>query len=812
MRRLLVLAAMLVTTSAHAERAARRNMPTLVRGGPGQLSMQLAFDGKPTAAVCTTPSQCDGAPPRPLPLREPFASQGVMSGLTTAVALDNGRQVMVLTFGDGSQGRLVAIVAAPLATSSEREALVLWQGVASLNEDTRAPNAVETRALGQGRFQIVVGERRDDIGLCGNRPTLISPRVLDPADMTMKAAKIPRLSDDVRASAKRLVAERRSSDRPRPLAQLLTATGATSAVGAPGAAVDGDLETTWSEGRSGDGRGELLTMRVPKDVAITSLSLAPRPKTREIDGGAAPKKIFVTTDDEVFELLLPEDGWQHPGAFYDVKLPAPVSTSCLAVVLDESYAPSTTKAPVVSIAELEARTSFDEGGDPKSLVAALAGGDRRAKAAAAVLMRGGPAAQRAVAEGYASLDDQGRLLALDVVDQQGCEAASPLYVRALGGTFEPEVIHARTRIERCRRAAVPALIAAVSDPAHPARFPSIDELSLIAPGDAVIALAPLVVADDAALRRKAREGFTRAVGTPRASEALARALSSTTLPPLARLHVLRLASARLADDPVRAEASSALAKAATDPASKYLLLPAAATLARAGDEAALSLLRGTLTDPLPWLRAAGARAAATVPALVPAVSALAADAEPRVREAVATGADAAHLGALAADEWTFVRTAAYVSVGTAPPDPALDAMLAARLGVEVAPAALVRAIDAAAARDLKAAAPRLRELALDLKRSLDVRARAIAALGRTCDRDAVELLGDVAKKGASASSAGDDQILASAAIAALGRLHPADLATRLASLSGQGASLMVKNASRAAAADDDVCRLGVAPK
>lgn len=803
MRRALGLAVVLFAGSASAERMPARTTID-VPGGPGQLSLTVGIVGAPVAAACATP-RCDLSAAKPLAIREPFASQG-LTVVREPVTLENGRRALVLAYGSRDKGQLIVVLAAPLSSAVDHGPVVLWQGMGDPDAPASSPNVVEIRALDHGRSQIVIGERLDGIGLCGKRQTLLSPRVLDPVDLTLKAAKIARFDGDERSRAKRLIAERRAGERAKPIAQLLTATGASSAVGAPAAAVDGDLETTWSEGRSGDGKGELLTMRVPKDVAITSLSIAPRPRSREIEGGAAPRKLFVATDDDLFELVLPEDGWQHPGAFYDVKLPAPVTTSCLSVVLDESYAAASAKAPVVTIAEVEARTAFDEGGDLKSLVASLDGGDRGARAAAAMLMRGGLAAQRAVAEGYASLGDQGRLLALDVVDQQGCEAASTLYVRALGGTFEPEGIHARTRIERCRRAAVPALIAAVGDPAHPARLPAADELSLIAPGDAVVALAPLIASDDAVLRRKAREAFTRAVGTPRAAEALARLLSSDTLAPAARVHVLRLAAPRLADEPVRVAASRALATAATDPATRYLLLSSAATLARAGDEPALASLRTTLADPLPWLRAAGARAAASVPALVPTVSALAGDAEPRVREAVATGADSAHLPALAADEWTFVRAAAYGAVSAAPPDAALDAMLVARLGVESAPPALVRALEAIATRSVKSAAPRLRELAVDGKRTLDVRARAITALGRTCDRGALDLLAGVAGKGASASAPGDDQILATVAIAALGRLHPADLPARLARLGGEGISLMTKSAARAAAADEDVCR------
>ena len=807
----LALVALVAAKSAGAEMAAPpRTEIVHAPAGGGQLALSIRADagGAVVAATCAA-SPCSFADAKPVSLPEAFAKPNAGRRAIGPILLERGRHAVVLeTFDAGHTTALYTVIVAPLATATDRAPMVAWQGIADLDVAARAPNVLQIRSLVGPARQLVVGERRDDIGLCGGRLALLAPRVLDASDLTFKAAKLMRLTDDELGKASRLVAERRGATRAEPLGRLLTVTGASSAIGSPAAIADGDLETTWSEARGGDGRGEFVTFRVSKDVPLTAMSFVPRPRSREVEGGAAPKRLLVATDDALFAIVLPEDGWQHPGTRYDVRFPIPIATSCVAIVLEEAYVDAGAKSVAVTLAEVEATSAFDEDGDLRSLVGTLSGGDRRARGAAAVLMRGGSNALVAVTEGYSSLDDPGRMLALDVVDQAPCAAAAPLYVRALGGTFEAEVTHARTRIERCRRAAVPALLAALADPAHPARLLAADELSLIAPDDATLALAPLVVADDAKLRKKAREALARAASSERSSAALARVLGGTTLSAAARARVLRVAAARLGDDAAREAASHALADIGATYEERYLVLPAAAVLASRGDEGALALLRGALADTRAPLRAEAARHSAVVPVLAPRLAELARDPEPRVREAIASSlrGGGPALASLVVDEWTFVRAAAYDALAGAPPDGATDALLVQRLAADSADVALVHAIDATARRKIGAAAATLRSLASDGKRALDVRARALAALGGVCDRGAVELLTEVARRGAAPTAPAEDQALAGAAIAALGALHPPDLAARLGPLTSEGAPA-AKSAARAALEDKSICPL-----
>src|SRR6185436_11014948 len=109
---------------------------------------------------------------------------------------------------------------------------------------------------------------------------------------------------------------------------------------------DGDPETTWSEAkRNGDGRGEFVTLSSASEVPIRGFELAVRPAVADVPDGAAPHTLYLATENRVFEVTMPEDAWQKPGARYDIKLPEPIKTACIAVVLDTAYAAASVTNP-----------------------------------------------------------------------------------------------------------------------------------------------------------------------------------------------------------------------------------------------------------------------------------------------------------------------------------------------------------------------------------------------------------------------------------------------------------------------------------
>lgn len=817
------LATTLTSASALALRIAPRRRLVNAEASTGQRAMTVGVDdeGFVRAATCAhTP--CDLATGARLPVPAPFAQTGFASSLEL-VQLAGSHRAVVVALPDGQTGRTwIAVVVAP---KTDGPARVLFGGVADLvrgelGEGLRAPAIVQILPGERGASQVVVGTRSDEIELCG-RPAVLSPRALDPDELSLVPTKVLRPSTVDRGRAKRLVAARREGAIKPPLGRLLSAVGASSAIGAPQALTDGDLDTSWSEGRAGDGRGEFVTMRAPKEVPLVSLGVAVRPRAREVDAGAAPRRLYVMTDAETFELVLPEDGFQHAGTFYDVRFPEPVTTGCLAVVLDEAYTSAGAAGrkaagdPSVTLTEVEARSSFDDGGDVRALAAMLSGGDRKARAAAAVLVRGGEPARLAVTDAYGSLDDAGRMLALDVADQGPCEASAPLYVRALATTFPAESSHARARLERCRRGSVRALVAAIGDTGSPARFVAADELSVIAPDEAVTTLSRLFSDPDARAARAFRQALGRAAGAPRSAPAVARVLDDPSLDVRTLVRLLVTTSARLGDDEVRPAAARALARASGQGVAfdeRWLALGPAATLAARGDAGGEGIVRAALADPNPFLRAEAARVAGPIVAMRAVLLGLARDPDPRVREAVAValrttpGPDAADvLLALARDEWTFVRSGAYDALAVAPPEPRVDAALVTRLGEDASPLALPRAIDAVSARGVAAAAPSLRALFGETRRPIDVRVRAVRAIGGVCDRTSVDALSELAARGASRTATGEDQALAGAALVALGRLAPPDLATRLAPFRGEGVPRPLAGIAESARTEKDRC-------
>ena len=298
---------------------------------------------------------------------------------------------------------------------------------------------------------------------------------------------------------------------------------------------------------------------------------------------------------------------------------------------------------------------------------------------------------------------------------------------------------------------------------------------------------------------------------------MARVLDDPSLDVRTLVRLLVTTSARLGDDEVRPAAARALARATGQGVAfdeRWLALGPAATLAARGDAGGEGIVRAALADPNPFLRAEAARVAGPIVAMRAVLLGLARDPEPRVREAVAValrttpGPDAADvLLALARDEWTFVRSGAYDALAVAPPEPRVDAALVTRLGEDASPLALPRAIDAASARGVGAAAPTLRALFGDGKRPIDVRVRAVRAVGGVCDRASVDALSDLAARGASRTATGEDQALAGAAIVSLGRLAPPDLATRLAPFRGEGVPRPLAGIAEAARAEKDRCPL-----
>lgn len=781
--------------------------------GPLRVTAQQSAEGM--AIVACARATCRPDDFRPLRWEVPPPTDQARVARTRMDVLDvgQGRHLVRIQVGEGVE-RWQALVVPPLGGAAEP--VVVWSGRTpdpqTMNGD--AAMAVDvTEPEQDGSVKVLVGEVRRELNLCG-RTALLSPRMVDPRDFGLKSVKMQRLTRSERDRAEKATAVRQAGAAPTTLARVLVATGASSATGSPSALTDGNTETVWSEARGGEGRGEFVVMRAPSEVPVVSFSVVVRPNKREVPGGVAPRSFWLATDDRLFEVSMPEDAWALPGARYEIGLPSPIRTSCVALVLDEAYVGKDPKTAIVSVAELTALTEFDGHTDLAGLVGALAGGAERAQAAAALLMRGGQAAQAAVVDRYGDLDEAGRILAMVVMDTASCSDATKFFAPLLASRVEAEREHAKDRIRRCGRGSARALADAVTAMPPPGRWAAAEELTSVAPEVAVERLAPLLASGDAASRRALRALLARAAQRPNARVAMGRVLDDSSLPAIASIDVLRAASAQLAEARGPAAALLArLAKGASDVRTRYLLSEPAAHLAGRGNAVALSFLyERILRDPEAMVRAHAAEVSRATPTLWPFLVAALEDENVRVRDAAIrslAGVDAATpylVRRLLIDPWPFARGHATDSLANTGPSETTDAALADRI-TDQSPLVRARAVVALGARRAHRYARLLRERAEDDQEALDVRVKAVVALGRVCDGTALEMLTDLARRAADPYAAGASGEIGVAAIAALGSLHPADLSRRLEPvLGGRRVPRHVRGAAQAAVRETNVCR------
>jgi HEAT repeat protein len=704
-----------------------------------------------------------------------------------------------------------------------REQAVLWSGATGLahgEEGERAGEALEVPEGGASATSatgyVLVGEVREDLRICGQDLTLLSPRALDPKTLAFRGASMQRLPADERQDAERVVASLHGGPAEAPLAKLLLATGASTAIGAPSALTDGDPTTAWSEGRPGDGHGEFVTMRAPSDVPIARLAITVAPAGGVLPAhGAAPRTFFLVTDTRTIAVTMPEDAWMHPGNAYDVALVDPLKASCVSLVLDKAYARGADPHPEVAIAELTAYSQLDHPGATLDEVAkALSGGGARADAAKGVLERAGDAGLAAASAVFASLDAQGRALAIDAAISAGtCEASAPILLAATADR-DPEVARkGREKLERCGKRASAALVAAVRGPDMAARATAAPLLAEVAPSEAVDPLADALAQGDAATRATVRAALAKAVrsASPAKLDAL---LQDARRSADARLELLRALQDRLPDVTASADAAiDALASGAGEMRTRYLLVGPLASLARAGDAASSARLAKAVTgDPDDAVRAHAAESAGGIGTLAAVLAAID-DRAPRVREAALRTIAAvegtkpappvdAIAGRLASDEWTFVRAAAAAALASFAPDARVDAALAQALG-DRAPTVRAQAIAALAAHGARGAAKAIRDRLDDAHEELEARVAAARALAALCDRASVDSLTKLAINGALPMAKEDEMTLGLEAIKALGELRPADLAKRLGPLSASDVSAEMKAAVARAMADPD---------
>lgn len=563
-----------------------------LRLGPADRPVALRVEpGEPPTLTALAGAQRDRAP-LPLP--------AVTEASVERVAIAAGHHVAVVrAAGDGAQA------AAFVAVVNGRPQVV-WTGRTDLHGDPGERRAdvisLEDRT-GDGFANVVVGIQREGASLCGESGTLLAPRAFDPARGAMRPVILRRVPEGGEEVAVEATRESPGPSGP-PLLSALRFTGASSAAGhdprsipPPRALGDGDPATFWAEGRGGPGAGEYAVARFDAGFPIRAFAV-----TAATGAGTAlgrPRGFWLVGDQGPrVRVTMPQDAGLHPGERYWIPLPAPVRWRCVALVLDEAYAPAGVADAAVhtGLGELEAYTELDFGGGVEQLVAILVEGREGGDEAARLLAGLGGEAVVALAAAWPRLDEVGRRRAVRVFAEGARRDAE--------GAVEALAVAAQDDTESVREPALEALGAlgpeAGAALAHLVREPpplgdaAIAPLLRHPPTTAIPALLAALSAEGGSERPLVREALARSLSA--ADEEARRAFEAWRLadPPVAELAsaALGLAS-QAATRPDASALLSAAAPRATAFADRYRLVRAAAQLEQEPDvDAWLSSLAG----------------------------------------------------------------------------------------------------------------------------------------------------------------------------------------------------------------------------
>lgn len=785
--------------AAAQEKRVVAKTPLALEAGPGQRHLVLSFDGDTIHGRACPKKDCD--PAGGFGVRPPASvRKAVESSSVEVVSLANGKHLALVRV-PADAGRFYGVLLASTDTKSDTP-VVVWSGFVG----------------GSGKGSEVVLKRDDKsqatsfalegrASLCG-REVPTQKRRLDPTKLSLIDEPMPDPIGSLRPGATAL----KAATEPKPVAahQVLNVTGGSS--GDIWALSDGDRATAWAEQVPGTGARSFVSMSAPDSVSISGFDLSFDPKG--IDGARAPRSLSIVTDAGVFNVTLPADAVALGGASFGVTLPKAINTKCVALVLDEAHAAkngadkakpgdkATKVDPAVFVSEIAARTSFDKD-SLEDLARSLGAPGPEQKAREAVLLAARDAGMLAIGRVYAGLDPSARDRARRIVDATPCDQRLKVYLPFLAGPDREESDRARDRIRRCGKEAGPLLVAALAEKLPLAQRGAIaEEAALLAPqlvmGVLFKELAAAKTPEERLTFRKAiakgalRESGARVIDAALADEAF------RALPVAAKIEVVRAVGPALVGGKNGPAAFAMLAKETLEFRERYLLLPVASELARAGDEAGLAFMKAAIDSGAdPRLRARGAELAFGVNKLEPRIIELMDDDKVRVREAallsltrsgsaMSKGLQQKLADRLKNDPWTFVRKAAVSALATAPSDVQLNATIAALVDYEESAAVRTEMVRALGLRNARPNRKVVVARAFDGKEAVEVRSAAVLALGGLCDKESVDALSELVLRGATPQFEADRK-LGLAATEALAVIRPADLEARLTAVTREAA-------------------------
>jgi HEAT repeat protein len=786
--------------------------------GQQALTVRVKRGGRVEAAVCAK-GPCvvgaragAGAAPTAVELGVEVRALGDPPPRLEVLELGRGRRVVHVRWGEEPSEHLV--LAAPLRG---RDPIVVHRGPSDRFEGLEGERvAAHVEVTGGTQPQLVVGELRENLSLCG-RPALLAPQILDPATLTLKPARLQRLSARERKAAAHVVA--RVVEAPAAGAMQLQAVGASSAVGRPAHVSDGDPETTWAEGGGGAGRGEFVLLRAPQDVPIASFEFVFRPPSGGAPHAAVPRSFWLSADGQLLRVDVPEEASTTPGVRLRVELPEPWRTSCVAWVAEEAYGSGAELD--VTLAELVA---LPEGGDASTeqlIEWILADGDQARTAVPLLAARAG-AAGPAVTGALTAASERARQRLLDVADRLECRESAPVYAGALSLGGRELADRAHRGLGRCGDDAPDALLGALEGALPNAEARLALALAPLAPALAVERLTPRLATPSAARRFGLRQALAEAVAAPSAEGSVRRLLQDPALADAARLDLLRSIQTRLVH--FRPESAQAFERLAQERSfrSRYLLLGPAVALADTEPAARAFLATALTSDEHAAVRAGAAtrlgeafaetrdlrERARLVRTFEPQLRRLLRDDNVRVREAAARALAGAGSAASAGDlvrlleseRWPLVRRSAVFALGEVGTGDDVEGALLRSLGRDESSGVRAASARALGRRGGAGAVSALTSAFRDKEEATEVRVEAARGLGALCAQSAAPALLEAALRLTDLHLDAAERSVSAAAVRALGELQPEGLARRLAPLLGDKVHPSVRELAREAVA------------
>src|SRR5688572_18374330 len=178
----------LVVASSAPTAAADDGIVVPAGGGQALLAAKWLGGGLAYRACAQAPcAPTTGDPVVQLPLG--VAEQNVV---LETIAIGGGRRAVYAH----SPAFATLLVAVPGGTP---QAKVLWSGPIGFNKGEPGEQYGDwlevTEPDEQKNVRVLLGEVREDISICG-RPSILSPKVLDPKELTFKGARVQRLRRD----------------------------------------------------------------------------------------------------------------------------------------------------------------------------------------------------------------------------------------------------------------------------------------------------------------------------------------------------------------------------------------------------------------------------------------------------------------------------------------------------------------------------------------------------------------------------------------------------------------------------------------